>query len=144
MRVGWWANGRVAHSGEVKRQQALFSKLQVIESSYLHEEIVGVLAIRDRFAKRSFSLLEKQRIPALRNGGRLETKHHACCESSGPEFVLRHAHEPIRGKKFVMSSYSSLLLVGDKDIGVKHEPPVPFHGHQHGYRSGIRLGAGTG
>jgi hypothetical protein len=72
--------------------------LVVIQSSQLHEKVMGMLTVHDGTAKSGFTLLEKLRIAPVRNRSRLEAEHGPEGQSALAEFSLGHRHPPV-GRK---------------------------------------------
>src|ERR1700722_12756378 len=102
-----------------------------------------MLSVHNGESKGGLALLEEPGIAAARNGRRLKTQHYASSEYSRPGVMLRHAHEPVGGKKFVRTARAGLLQVTDKNIGMKHELPLALCAHQHGRGCGVRLRASS-
>src|SRR5438874_2585020 len=121
MRVSAWSHGRIADRRGIKRKQAVFSQAQVVQSGQLHDEVVGVLPVIDRLAERRLSLLEKQRIEALRYGCRFQAEHGSERKLAAPDLALRHGHKPVGGKHFVITAWAALPRGVQECIAVKHE-----------------------
>ena len=133
---------RIAHGSGIKRQQRAIRQLVVVQRGEFHEEIVGVLAVHDGTAEGGFALLEKFRVAAVRNRGRLETEHGPEGQSAIAEFSLCHRHPPVGGEKFIEASRPALLNVNQEGFAMEHQSPIAFGGHEHGDGSGIGLGIG--
>src|ERR1700749_3047879 len=84
MRIGAWPHRWISNRGCIKRKQRIVPQAQIIERSELHDEIMRVLAVIDRLAKGSFTLLEKQWIETLRHGRRFKAQHGAKRKLSVP------------------------------------------------------------
>src|SRR6202165_2479427 len=99
-----------------------------------------MLSVDNWLSEGCLTLLEQQRIAALRHGRRLEAQHCACCENTVPQRSLRHTHKPVRREKFVAAARTRLLLVDHEYIRVEHQHPRSFRRHEHGDGRGIRFG----
>src|SRR5580692_7805375 len=69
------ANRGITHGSKIEREQALLSKLQIVERRHLHYEIMRMLAVGNGNAESSLAFLEKQRITFGRDCGRLQAQH---------------------------------------------------------------------
>src|SRR6266571_2283830 len=108
MRVSAWTHGRISHRRGIKRKETVFSQPQVVQRGHLHDEVVRMLPVIDRLAESRLSLLEKQRIEALRYGCRLQAEHGSERKLAAPDLALRHGHKPVGRKNFVVATWAAL------------------------------------
>src|SRR5271155_2963680 len=107
--IGRWAERGIAGRSDVEREESFIAPFQIIEKGELHYEIVGVLPIDNGEAVSGLALLKQQWVAAIGDGRRLEGQHSANRENARTPVVLRHAHEPVCGKKLVSAAGAGLL-----------------------------------
>src|SRR5450432_360283 len=115
------AHGRITDRSSIKRQQPVLPDFVIVERGNLHKEIMWMLAIIDRLAKRGFALLKEFRIEPLRHGCRIKAHHGAQGDLAASYLPLRHGHEPTGGEELVVPSRTGLLLIVQKDGAMEHQ-----------------------
>src|SRR5215813_5553696 len=111
---------------------------KVIPTRYLHEEIVGVLAVHDRNSEGGFARLEKLRIPARRYRRRLQAQHCPQSDRLPSKVAGNHRHQPIGRKQLCRAARTARLCIDEEAIGVKHQRPASEITVHHGYELGCR------
>src|SRR5207244_8488059 len=103
------AKRRFSKRTAVHEQLSLLSHFELIPAGYLHEEIMGMLAINDRQAVSRFSGLEKLRISPLGHGEWVHTQHRPEGNRIPSVLTHKHRHYPIYRIEFVAASRTTLL-----------------------------------
>src|SRR5579864_233495 len=123
VRVGRRTDSGITHRRCIKREERMLAELNVIERRQLHKEIMRVLSVCDGAPKSGLTLLKKLRIKAMGDGGRLQTDHGAQGKLSGPQLMLRHAHDPVGGEYLVGAAWPALLDGVQECHPMQHERP---------------------
>jgi hypothetical protein len=79
VRVGFRADGWIPHGRKIERKQGMTFEFPVVEHPQFHDEVVWMLAVGDWLFEGCFSLLEKQRVLPVGDGGGIEAQHRADC-----------------------------------------------------------------
>src|SRR5438309_8289236 len=98
-----------------------------------------MLRVGNGNAESSFALLKKQRIAFTAYRCGFKAEHDAAGENARTELSLSHGHKPVRGEESVPTSRSRLLHIENENIGMKHQHPAAFRGHEHCCGSRYRL-----
>jgi hypothetical protein len=104
VRIGGGTDGGVADGSGIEAEETVLSEANVVESSDLHEEVVWMLAVDDRFAEGGLSLLEELGVLASGDRRGFKGEHGSQGKLAGTKFAHGHRHDPVGGEELVRAA----------------------------------------
>src|SRR5215212_7460538 len=138
-----WPKRGLAGIATVHKPARAFADGHRVVRAQLHEEIVRMLAIDQRFAFVCLTSLEEQGRAARWKRKWLSAEHAAQLKCSRTRTPDGRRHEPVCRFKLRHSSWSTLAIDACYEVVMKHQQPLAGLLVQHRHRGRIRLPRGA-